>query len=73
MFDDHVKRARRMLTEALDIHSKGDRNGALRKLQAAQEQIQGAGHALDGVAPKEVPMLPDHELWGWPRNGGRNL
>jgi len=71
MFDDKVKQAQAMLRQASQANSKGDRESALRLLQQAQEAIQGAGSALDGAAPKEMPFLPDDELWGWQSNGGR--
>jgi len=71
MFDDKVKQAQRILEQASQANSRGNRESALKLLQQAQEAIQGAGSALDGVAPKEVPFLPDDELWGWRRNEGR--
>lgn len=71
MFDEKVKRAQRALEAAERANKKGQRNLALNHLQKAMDAIQGAGVSLDGVAPKEVPMLPDHEMWGWPTNGGR--
>ena len=71
MFDDHVKKAQRILEQATAANNRGDRETALKKLQEAQDALQFAGTSLDGVAPKETPFLPNHELWGWRRNEGR--
>jgi uncharacterized protein (DUF2342 family) len=70
LFDDEVRRAMQALEIASEANRQGRRDQALDRLQTAMDAIQGAGVALDGVTPMEVPMLPDLEMWGF-SNGGR--